>query len=43
MITVDLVGTGQSAPIDCLSGYDTATLTSLGIRPDRTGAANRHR
>ena len=39
VVTVDLAGTGQSAPIDCLSGYDTAALTSLGADPAAPGAA----
>ncbi|MGS0687030.1 alpha/beta hydrolase [Nakamurella sp. GG22] len=39
VVTVDLAGTGQSAPIDCLSGYDTASLASLGADPAAPGAA----
>lgn len=39
VVTVDLAGTGQSAPIDCLSGYDTAALASLGADPAAPGAA----
>ena len=39
VITVDLVGTGESGPIDCLSGYDARALMTLGHRPDRIRAA----
>jgi len=39
VITVDLVGTGISGPIDCLSGYDTRALMTLGIDPTDSGAA----
>ncbi|HEY4991367.1 MAG TPA: alpha/beta fold hydrolase, partial [Nakamurella sp.] len=40
VITVDLAGTGQSGPIDCLSAYDTGTLTSLGADPTDPEAAS---
>jgi len=40
VITVDLAGTGQSGPIDCLSAYDTGTLTSLGVDPTDPEAAS---
>ena len=39
VITVDLAGTGQSGPIDCLSRDDTGTLTSLGVDPTEPAAA----
>lgn len=39
VITVDLAGTGQSGPVDCLSRSDAAALTSLGIDPTEPAAA----
>ncbi|MET0964850.1 MAG: alpha/beta hydrolase [Nakamurella sp.] len=39
VITVDLIGSGGSEPIDCLSNRDTATLTSLGVDPTEPAAA----
>ncbi len=39
VITVDLVGTGQSGPIDCLSGYDERALMTLGIDPTESASA----
>lgn len=39
VITVDLVGTGQSGPIDCLSGFDTRALMTLGVDPTESAAA----
>ena len=41
VITVDLVGTGQSGPVDCLSGYDTRALMTLGVDPTEPSAADR--
>ncbi len=38
VVTLDLAGTGQSSPIDCLSGYDTGALTTLGIDPTEPAA-----
>lgn len=39
VITIDLVGTGRSGPVDCLSGYDTRTLMTLGTDPTEPAAA----
>ncbi len=39
IITVDLMGTGGSGLIDCLSGYDTGTLVSLGSDPRKPAVA----
>jgi pimeloyl-ACP methyl ester carboxylesterase len=39
VITVDLAGTGQSAPIDCLSDHDTAALLTLGTDPTESASA----
>ena len=39
VITVDLVGTGQSGPIDCLSGYDERAFMTLGIDPTESASA----
>ena len=39
VITVDLVGTGRSGPIDCLSGYDTRALMTLGVDPTEPASA----
>ena len=39
VITVDLVGTGRSGPVDCLSGFDTRTLLTLGVDPTEPAAA----
>lgn len=39
VITVDLVGTGRSGPVDCLSGFDTRTLMTLGVDPTEPVAA----
>src|SRR4029079_13326578 len=39
VITVDLVGTGRSGPVDCLSGFDTRTLLPLGVDPTEPAAA----
>lgn len=33
VVTVDLVGTGASDPIDCVTGYDMGSVTSLGADP----------
>ena len=41
VITVDLVGTGQSGPIDCLSGYDERALMTLGVDPTESGLRRR--
>jgi len=40
VITVDLPGTGRSDAIECLSGFDTRTLTSLGVDPTDPAAAS---
>ena len=39
VVTVDLVGSGEADPIDCLSRYDLGTLTSLGADPTEPAAA----
>ena len=39
VITVDLVGTGQSGAVDCLSGYDTRALMTLGVDPTDPSSA----
>ena len=39
VITVDLAGTGRSGPVDCLSGFDTRTLMTLGTDPTEPAAA----
>jgi len=39
VITVDLMGSGGSEPIDCLSNRDAGTLTSLGVDPTEPAAA----
>ena len=39
VITVDLVGTGRSGPVECLSGFDTRSLMTLGIDPTEPAAA----
>ncbi|MEP6562464.1 MAG: alpha/beta hydrolase, partial [Nakamurella sp.] len=39
VVTVDLMGSGGSEPIDCLSRYDTSTLTSLGVDPTEAASA----
>lgn len=39
VITVDLTGTGQSAPLDCLSGADSRAIVSLGADPTESSAA----
>ena len=33
VVAVDLTGTGQSAPLDCLSGSDARAIVSLGADP----------
>ena len=38
VITVDLTGTGQSAPVDCLSGTDSRAIVSLGADPTEPAA-----
>jgi pimeloyl-ACP methyl ester carboxylesterase len=40
VISVDLPGTGRSDPIDCLTTFDTRTLTSLGVDPTEPAAAS---
>ena len=40
VIAVDLTGTGQSAPVDCLSGSDSRAIVSLGADPTQTAAGN---
>jgi pimeloyl-ACP methyl ester carboxylesterase len=39
VVTVDLVGTGESDPIDCVTGYDLSTVTNLGADPADPKAA----
>jgi pimeloyl-ACP methyl ester carboxylesterase len=39
VITVDLIGTGESGPIDCLSGHDAGALVSLGVDPTEPASA----
>ncbi len=39
VVAVDLVGSGNSDPIDCLYRSDLATLTSLGSDPTETASA----
>ncbi len=38
VLTVDLAGTGQSSPIDCMSGFDAGALTTLGVDPTEPAA-----
>ncbi len=38
VLTLDLAGTGQSSPVDCLTGYDTGALTTLGVDPTEPAA-----
>lgn len=39
VVTVDLAGSGDADPIDCLSRYDLGTLISLGADPTEPAAA----
>ncbi|HEY5882476.1 MAG TPA: alpha/beta hydrolase [Nakamurella sp.] len=39
VITVDLAGSGEADPIDCLSRYDLGSLSSLGADPTEPAAA----
>jgi pimeloyl-ACP methyl ester carboxylesterase len=39
VITVDLVGTGRSGLVDCLSGFDTRSLMTLGVDPTEPASA----
>ncbi|WP_395729519.1 alpha/beta hydrolase [Nakamurella sp.] len=39
VVTVDLVGSGDSDPIDCVSGSDLSTVTNLGADPAEPKAA----
>lgn len=39
VVVVDLVGSGDSDPIDCVSGYDLGSVTSLGADPAQPTAA----
>lgn len=39
IVTVDLVGSGESDPIDCLSRYDVDSLVTLGADPTETRSA----
>jgi len=39
VVTVDLMGSGGSEPVDCLSNHDAGTLTSLGVDPTEPSAA----
>ncbi len=39
VITVDLAGTGQSAPIECMSAPDTKALLTLGTDPTESASA----
>ena len=40
VITADLTGTGQSAPVDCLSGSDSRAIVSLGADPTEPAAGS---
>jgi pimeloyl-ACP methyl ester carboxylesterase len=39
VVAVDLIGSGGSEPIDCLSSHDAGMLTSLGVDPTEPAAA----
>jgi pimeloyl-ACP methyl ester carboxylesterase len=39
VVTIDLVGSGEADPIDCLSRYDLGALSSLGADPTEPAAA----
>jgi pimeloyl-ACP methyl ester carboxylesterase len=39
IVTVDLVGSGESDPINCVTGYDLSTVTNLGADPAEPKAA----
>ena len=40
VITADLTGTGQSAPVNCLSGSDSRAVVSLGADPTEPAAGS---